>query len=180
MATIVREVELLDFLPLDADPNVLTAPVQISLLIVRETELPAFLPLDADANVITVPLQANLTLTRETEVIEMGVIVATWEGDLVSQFVMAAVPTSRTTMYTVPVGYNAIIRWMDLVNTTGSAITVDAWLNGVQWENDRSVPGNDKYARDTITEIGPGQLIELQASGAGVNAFISGVLEQIS
>lgn len=134
---------------------------------------------EIDPTYIQAPIQPEADYTIEVEVMELGnVIVATWEGDLVAQFVMAAAPTSRTTMYTVPVGYNAIIRWMDLVNTTGSAITVDVWLNGMQWENDRSVPGNDKYARDTITEIGPGQLIEVQASGAGVNAFVSGVLEQ--
>jgi hypothetical protein len=106
-----------------------------------------------------------------------GVIVATWEDDLVAQFVIAAIPTARTTMYTTPVGRNAIIRWMDLVNTTGSAQTVNVWVNGVQWEAARSVAANDKYSRDTLLELSAGQLIEMQASAAGVNGFIGGVEE---
>lgn len=178
MATYTRTTEIGVGTPLDAG-IVITSPIQNELTLTQGVDLVLGTPLDA-GNLIAAPIQNELLLTNMVEIFQTGTIVATWEGDLVAQFVMAAAPTSRTTMYTVPVGYNAIIRWMDLVNTTGSAITVDVWLNNVQWENDRSVPGNDKYARDTITELGPGQLMELQASGAGVNAFISGVLEQVS
>lgn len=107
------------------------------------------------------------------------VIVAYWEDDIVAQFVAAAIPTSRTTMYTVPLDRNAIIRWLELLNTTGSNITVDVWINNIPWENDRISPANDKYRSDTITEAGPGQLIEMQASASGAYAWLSGVLELV-
>jgi hypothetical protein len=165
-----------------ADTGYLPAPMQAPLVytLAVETVDPGLIP-QATANLIQAPIQSPLTWTIPVETVQAtATIVSISEEDVVAQFVMAAVPTSRTTLYTVPVGRTAVIRWMDLVNTTGSAITVDVWLNNVQWENDRSVPGNDKYARDTITTLGPGQLIEMQASGAGVNGFMSGVLELAS
>lgn len=112
-----------------------------------------------------------------TELIETGTLVATWEDDLVAQFVIAAVPTSKTTMYTVPTGRSAVVRWMDLVNTSGSSVTVDVWMNGVKWEDTRSVSAHDKYQRDTLLYLQAGQLIEMQASASGVNGFIGGVEE---
>lgn len=132
----------------------------------------------ADADYVQESMLDEHSFTALAETFEAGtLIVATWEDDLVAQFVIASVPTSRTTMYTVPTGRSAVVRWMDLVNTTGSSKTVDVWMNGVQWEATRSVPANDKYQRDTLLYLQAGQLIEMQASAAGVNGFIGGVSE---
>ena len=174
----VRDVEVVPFGVVGLVPTLAPAPFQFNVY-VTDVDVVPFGLRDVAPNLVQAPFQF-LTFPINVEVLQSGQIVATWEDDLVEQFVIDAIPTSRTTMYTVPVGRRAIIRWMDLVNTTGSAITVDVWLNNVQWENDRSVPGSDKYARDTITTLAAGQLIEMQASGAGANAFVSGVLELAS
>jgi hypothetical protein len=146
---------------------------------VETIPVPAIPYVDAPVTLLIATIMPEIDLTQQVTTLSTGdIFVAYGEADIVAQFVIQAVPTSRTTMYTVPVLRNAIIRWMDLVNTTGSPITVDVWLGGVKWENARSVAANDKYARDTITELGPGAFIEMQASGAGVNAFMAGVLEQ--
>lgn len=107
------------------------------------------------------------------------IIVATWEDDIVAQLALRDIPTTRTTVYTVPVSpaRNAIIRFIDLINDTGSAITVDLWIDGVKIVPSWSLPANDIKSRNGIWDIGPGDIIEAQASGAGANLSISGVLE---
>lgn len=121
---------------------------------------------------------APLTITQPVAEISTGdTIVAYGEADIVAQFVLQELPTTRTVLYTVPVGRAAVIRWADFVNLTASPTTIDIWFGGFKWES-HSVGGNDHYSRNTIVELAAGQQIEGQASMAGMTAFISGVLEQ--
>lgn len=105
------------------------------------------------------------------------IIVATWEDDIVTQLALRDIPTTRTTIYTVPADRNAIIRFMDFINDTGAGITVQLWLKGVKVVPGWSIPANDVRSRNGIWDIGPNDIIEAQASGAGSNISISGVLE---
>lgn len=181
MATYTRDTEVVSYTIVETTPNLVGAGPTPEITLAIDVEVVSYTITETTPSYNQAAIVDEDTYVIDVEVLLAGAtIVSSSEEDIVTQFVMAAVPTSRTTMYTVPTGRNAIIRWMDLVNTTGSAITVDVWLNSVQWENDRSVAGNDKYARDTITRLGPGQLIEMQASGAGCNGFIAGVLELAS
>lgn len=105
------------------------------------------------------------------------IIVATWEDDIVAQLALMAVPTIRTQIYLVPAGRNAIIRFIDLINDSGNPITVSVWIAGIKIVPSKVVAANDVYYRNGIWDIHPGDIIEAQASVAGANISVSGVLE---
>jgi hypothetical protein len=181
MASFAIDIEVVPYAIVEITPTYVQAPLTSETIQVTDVEVVPFTIVGLVPTYFQAAMSAETIFAIDVEVILGGAtIISSSEEDVVAQFVMALIPTSRTTMYTVPTGRVAVIRWMDLVNTTGSALTVDVWLNNIQWENDRSVAGNDKYARDTITTLGPGQLIEMQASGSGCNGFIAGVLELAS
>lgn len=127
-------------------------------------------------------IQYPLVLTTEIgPPMDTGqIIVATWEDDLVAQIALQTVPTTRTTIYTVPVDRNAILRFIDFINTAGTATVVDLWINGFKIVSSRSIPSNENYSREGIWDLGPGHIIEVQASQADCNLSISGVLELTS
>lgn len=181
MATITQDTEVVPYVIRETTPNFVGAGPTPAIILTIDVEIVSYTIRETTPNYSQAPIANEDTYVIDVEVILTGATtVSSSEEDIVTQFVIAPVTTSRTTLYTVPVGRNAVIRWLDLVNTTGSPITVDVWLNNVQWENDRSVAGSDKYARDTIINLAAGQLIEMQASGSGVNAFVAGVLELAS
>jgi hypothetical protein len=105
------------------------------------------------------------------------ITVATWEDDIVAQLALQELPTTRGTLYTVPSDRNAIIRFVDLINDTGGAITGSIWIDGVKIVPSKSVGANDTYSRNGIWDITPDTIIEGQASAAGLFTSISGVLE---
>jgi hypothetical protein len=132
------------------------------------------------ATFVQAPIMAphDFATIAEVRAVADTVIVATWEDDIVAQMVMAAITTSRTTLYTVPADRNAIIRDITMVNDTASNKTVDVWLNDFKIESGLLIPANQGYTSPfTGVELVEGDLIEAQASAAGVNLFIWGVLE---
>jgi hypothetical protein len=91
------------------------------------------------------------------------------------QFYIGEVPTTRTTLRTVPVGREDYVRYLDFVNTSGSSRTLDIWLNNIKFIHAQAIPAGDRYSLQGIWDLAAGQLIEGQADAAGVNGFISGV-----
>lgn len=134
----------------------------------------------ADADYVQGAMMDEHSFSTLAETFNIGgtTIVATWEDDIVAQMAMAAITTSRTTIYTVPADHNAIIRDITMVNDSASLKTVDLWVNGFKLESSLNIPAHQGYTSPmTGVELAEGLIIEAQASAAGVNLFAWGVLE---
>jgi hypothetical protein len=103
-----------------------------------------------------------------------------------------AVPTSAPSLgspaYTVPANTATHIRAFDFTNTTGAAITVTVWLvpsgagsvlSSHQYISGASVlpTGMPPDADERVVVLSAGDMIFLQASGAGLNVYASGAEE---
>jgi hypothetical protein len=136
------------------------------------------LRLDAETDYLRASVFGNRAFATIVEMRDFGdTIVATWEDDLVEQFVIQAMPTTRTTIYTVPAERSAIIRHIEMVNDTVDPKTVNVWLNDIKLESDQEIPAHQAFDRDGIWVLEAGQEVEVQASAAGCNIFVSGVAE---
>lgn len=82
MATIVRDTQIVSATTLDADANVISAPLQPEANIAILVDLLNFLPLDADTGYTQAPLQTETTFIIPVELIstQRGVVPNVWNG----------------------------------------------------------------------------------------------------
>lgn len=99
-------------------------------------------------------------------------------GDYLARFAAKEVATTREVLYTCPSDCRAVIMRISFANVSGATRTVQLWVGGVQYEPGLALAIGEAKGESGAKEVLlPGQAIEAQASGAGVNAFISGVEE---
>lgn len=99
-------------------------------------------------------------------------------GDYGARFYGGAAPTSRTTLYTADTNVRGYIRHVGVINTGGTDRTITFWLGGVQVTPAINIPANDTRAMDvSMWLLRSGDLLEAQASGAGLNLVVFGVEE---
>lgn len=82
MATITRNTEIVSAAPLDADANVIPAPIQTEANIAILVELLNFLPLDADTGYTQAPMQSEATYVIPVQLIstQRGLVPNVWNG----------------------------------------------------------------------------------------------------
>lgn len=99
-------------------------------------------------------------------------------GDYLARFAAKEVATTRELLYTCPSDCRAVIMRISFANISGAARSVQLWVAGVQYEPGLALAIGEAKGESGAKEVLlPGEKIEAQASGAGVNAFISGVEE---
>lgn len=112
-------------------------------------------------------------------VLQSGVVYLRSEQDVVKRFVGSAITTSRVTYYTTPAGKNSVIRYINLCNDSGSSVTVQVWLDGLKYLSSAVVAAGQTLVHEAGNALAEGQVIEAQASAAGVNMFVTGVEESL-
>lgn len=105
-----------------------------------------------------------------------------------------AVPTSAPSIgspnYTVPTGSVTTVRAMDFTNTSGSNLTVTVWLvasgagsvatSAAYLYTATIIPNLPPGSDQRIAIMSAGDMIFWQASGSGINGYISGAEEALS
>jgi len=99
-----------------------------------------------------------------------------------TKFGQAAITASTTTLYTVPASTRALLKDIDVVNTTGGAITVDIYLvpsagsaatsNALFYAY--SINGNTNLQWTGTQVLNAGDTIQIKASGLGCTIIASG------
>jgi len=87
-------------------------------------------------------------------------------------------PTSPTTVYTVPASRQDVIKSVDLCNTTAAAIVVGMSIAGVSLFNGLNVPPGQTVHWTGTLVMNAGEVINLTSAATGVHCIISGLESQ--
>jgi hypothetical protein len=99
-------------------------------------------------------------------------------ADYYERLVSAALTTSRATLYTVPASTKVVIRHAVLINTSAADVTVQLWIHGVKYVDAAVIPAHDEVFQEvSMWVVHAAELIEAQASAAGVQCEMHGVRE---
>lgn len=99
-------------------------------------------------------------------------------GDYLARFAAKGLAVTREVLYRVPQGTRAVVRHFGFVNDSGVDLTGRLWVGGLLHVPLLTVPANKSRAQDLPEWVLlPGETIEGQASGAGLNVFLYGVEE---
>jgi hypothetical protein len=99
-------------------------------------------------------------------------------GDYLARFAAKGLSTTREVLYRVPRGTRAVVRHFGFVNDSGLDVTGRLWVGGLLHVPTLTVPASKSRAQDLPEWVLlPGETIEGQASGAGLNVFLYGIEE---
>lgn len=97
-------------------------------------------------------------------------------AQIAKRFASASVANTRTTYGTVGAGKKWLIRNIHIANSDTTARTVTLWLAGRYFLSTTTIPANSVYDWSGLAVVDATELIEAQASTAGVlELSISGV-----
>lgn len=99
-----------------------------------------------------------------------------------AKLAQAAITGATTTIYTVPASTRALVKAINIVNTTAGALTVDVYLvpsagapatsNAIMYQT--SLPARAIIQSDTVYVMNAGDTIRVLASAVGATITISG------
>lgn len=99
-------------------------------------------------------------------------------GDYLSRFAAKSLAPARELLYRTPQGARAVVRHLGLVNDSAGDLTMRLWIGGLLHVPTVTVPAGKSRAQDVPGWLLlPGETIEGQASGPGLNVFLYGVEE---
>ena len=98
-------------------------------------------------------------------------------GDYPAVYALRELPATREVLYSVPAGTTAYVRYASFTNNSGAARTVQVWVGGRRIVAALAIAANEQKVDDVLWMLRPGQALEAQADGAGVDCIITGVEE---
>lgn len=98
-------------------------------------------------------------------------------GDYPTVYALRELPAVREALYSVPAETTAYVRYASFTNNSSAARTVQVWVGGRRIVAGLAVAANEQKVDDLLWMLGPGQMLEAQADGAGVDAIITGIEE---
>lgn len=81
----------------------------------------------------------------------------------------------RTSGYVVPLNSRVVIKGYTFSNISASSVTVSLWFGGFKFLNAVAIPANTSLSEEVWEVLYPADLIEYQASAAGVQLNVSGI-----
>lgn len=98
-------------------------------------------------------------------------------GDYPAAYALKELATVRERLYEAPAGTTAYVRYASFTNNSTSARTVQVWVGGRRIVAGLSIGAGEQKVDDLLWMLKPGQTLEAQADGAGVDATITGIEE---
>ena len=98
-------------------------------------------------------------------------------GDYPAVYALKELATVREKLYEAPAGTTAYVRYASFTNNSGAARTVQVWVGGRRIVAALAIAANEQKVDDILWMLKPGQALEAQADGAGVDAIITGIEE---
>lgn len=98
-------------------------------------------------------------------------------GDYPAVYGLGAVATTRSTLYTVPDGTTAFIRYASFTNNSTGTATVQLWLAGSRIVSGLAIASSEQKVDSVLWVLKAGQSVEVQSNAAGVDCLLTGVEE---
>lgn len=98
-------------------------------------------------------------------------------GDYPVVYALRELPAAREGLYSVPADTTAYVRYASFTNNSGVARTVQVWIGGRRIVAALALATNEQKVDDVLWMLKPGQALEAQADGAGVDCIITGIEE---
>jgi hypothetical protein len=98
-------------------------------------------------------------------------------GDYPAIYALKELPATREILYSVPADTTAYIRYASFTNNSGAAKTVQVWVGGRRIVAALAIAANEQKVDDVLWMLKPGEMLEAQADGVGVDAIITGIEE---
>lgn len=98
-------------------------------------------------------------------------------GDYPAVFALKELAAVRESLYTVPAGTTAYIRYALFANNSAAARTVQLWLGGRRLEPGLALAAGGAKTDELLWIARAGERLEALADGAGVDCTITGIEE---
>lgn len=98
-------------------------------------------------------------------------------GDYPALYALKELATVRERLYEAPAGTTAYVRYASFTNNSGATRTVQVWVGGRRIVASLAIAVGEQKVDDLLWMLGPGQALEAQADGAGVDVIITGIEE---
>ncbi len=98
-------------------------------------------------------------------------------GDYPAVYALKELATVRERLYEAPAGTTAYVRYASFTNNSGATRTVQVWIGGRRIVAALAIAVNEQKVDDVLWMLKPGQALEAQSDGAGVDCIITGIEE---